>query len=66
MIRLNEYAASRAVSGVPSLHVSPGRILYVQVVLSADSSQDSARPGPGEKSAAEFSVSVGYMSWYIS
>ena len=51
--RLNVYAASRAVSGSPSLHVRPGLILYVQYVWSSDSSQDSASPGTVEKSAAE-------------
>ena len=50
MIRLNVYAASWAVSGWPSDHFTPERILYVHVVWSADSCHEVASWGTGEKS----------------
>ncbi len=47
MMRLNVYAASAAVSGTPSDHFTPDRILYVHVVWSADSVHDVASSGTG-------------------
>jgi hypothetical protein len=43
MIRLSVQAASAAVIGVPSLHLSPLRIVNVQVSLSDEVVQDEAR-----------------------
>ena len=43
-----------------------GRSLYVQVLPSADPSQDSARPGVTEKSFAALSVSVAYWRFQAS
>ena len=44
MMVLKVHATSRAVSGSPSCHLTPGRILKVQVFWSGESDQSSARP----------------------
>ncbi len=45
--RLNVYATSAAVSGTPSDHVTPERIVNVQVMPSSECVHDVARPGTG-------------------
>ena len=44
MIVLNVQATSRAVSGSPSCHFTPGRILKVHAFSSGESDQSSASP----------------------
>ena len=44
MMVLNVNATSRAVSGSPSCHFTPGRILNVHSFSSGESDQSSARP----------------------
>src|SRR6516165_3053774 len=60
MIRLNVQAASRAVSGVPSVHFRLERILKVQLSLSGDTDHEAARYGAGWPFWLII-VSVGYM-----